>query len=71
MKQSGKIFVLDDRHEVFNMYRSQCATCRHYDRDNYSCRAFPDGILEPILEGKTRHDTVIPGQAGDTVYSAI
>ena len=66
----GDINILDDRHEIFNMYMSQCATCRHYDRDNYSCRAFPDGIPELILQGNKRHDAVIPGQEGETIYSA-
>lgn len=70
MKQSDNIFVLDDRHEIFNIYRSQCATCHHYDWDNYSCNAFPNGIPAPILEGNEQHNTLISGQTGNDVYSA-
>ena len=70
MKKSDYIFVLDDRHEIFNMYRSPCATCRHYDSEHYSCQAFPDGIPDSILEGNSQHNTVIPGQKGNKSYSA-
>lgn len=69
MKQSDNIFVLDDRHEIFNLYRSQCATCKHYQRYKYSCSAFPKGIPDSILEGNEKHDTVIPGQAGKFIYA--
>lgn len=66
----GDINILDDRHEIFNLFKSQCATCRHYRIFEYSCRAFPGGIPEPILQGDKRHDAVMPGQEGDTVYSS-
>lgn len=32
---------LDDRHEILNVYRSQCAHCKHFKRDDYYCPAYP------------------------------
>lgn len=68
MKQSDDIFVLDDRHQIFNLYKSQCATCHHYDWDNYSCQAFPDGIPDAILRGDKQHNSVVTGQIGAFIY---
>lgn len=62
-------FTLDDRHEIFNMYESQCARCVHFDLDNYSCPAFPRGIPEEILSAKQTHDNSYPGQTGDTIFT--
>lgn len=63
-------YILDDRHEIFNLYKSQCATCRHYCRDKYSCAAFPTGIPNAILAGEKQHNDIIYGQQGRIVYSA-
>ena len=45
---------LDDRHEILNVYRSQCAHCKHFKRDDYYCPAYPDGIPDELLEGDAR-----------------
>ena len=61
--------ILDDRHELLNLYLSQCARCKHFD--NYTCAAFPDGIPEKLLTGEQKHDKIIPGQTGSTVFEEI
>ena len=60
--------ILDDRHEMFNRYSSQCAQCRHYNGD-YSCVAFPDEIPESLLSGEQKHDFVIPSQQGNVIFT--
>ena len=56
---------LDDRHEILNVYRSQCAHCK---RDDYYCPAYPDGIPDELLEGDATHDKRRTDQTGDTLF---
>ena len=67
-KEGNKHTTIDDRHEVFRMYESQCTTCKHFHADDYYCRAFPDGIPDSILSGKQKHDNVLKSQVGEYVY---
>jgi len=60
--------ILDDRHEVFNLYKSQCANCVHY-KDDYSCPAFPEGIPFDILDGSKTHDLKRSGQIGNLTFT--
>lgn len=62
--------TLDDRHEVFNMYKSLCANCRHYDGE-FGCSAFPNGIPEHFLTGDKRHTTITENQTGDDVFEPV
>lgn len=69
-------YVLDDRHEIFNMYGkhlSQCSTCKHFNQYSFSCKAFPwpTGIPDSILSGEKKHEKVIEGQKGKIVYTPI
>lgn len=66
---TNNFMTLDDRHEVFNLYSSQCAHCKFYEYGKYSCVAFPKGIPDDILEGKSKHDTVLENQTGETIYT--
>ncbi len=59
---------LDDRHEILNVYRSQCARCKHFKEDDYYCLAYPDGIPDKLLEGDATHDKIRPDQMGDTLF---
>lgn len=59
--------ILDDRHEIFNLYVSQCANCVHF-KNGYICPAFPNGIPENLLEGTQQHNSLIKGQTGDYVF---
>ena len=62
-------YVLDDRHEVFNIYKSLCASCRHYNGE-YACAAFPDGIPERFLTGEESHKAIIETRVGEFTYQA-
>lgn len=62
------ITKINDRMEYFNMYKSQCATCIHYDWDTYTCKAFPEEIPDELLSGDKKHESVIKGQFGKTIY---
>lgn len=64
-----QISILDDKHEIFNPYKSQCYDCKHYKADTYSCEAFPKGISNAILSGESKHNNVIETQVGITIYS--
>jgi hypothetical protein len=61
-------FILDDRHEVFNIYKSQCSFCKHY-LGNYTCPAFPDELPDNLMTGESTHNTIIKGQKGNYTYS--
>lgn len=60
-------YILDDRHEVFNIYKSLCASCRHYNGE-YACSAFPAGIPEKFLAGDELHKSIIKDQEGEFTY---
>lgn len=59
---------INDRMEYLNMYESQCATCKHFDWDTCTCKAFPKEIPDNLLDGTKKHDRVIAGQTGRTLY---
>lgn len=52
-------------------YESDCAFCKHLNLADYSCVAFPQGIPNPILEGKKKHQSIIEGQVGTSVYEIL
>lgn len=60
---------IDDRHEIFNIYESQCGKCKHFKSESYSCEAYPDGIPESLLDASERHNEVRKDQTGSTVFS--
>lgn len=62
--------TLDDRHEIFNRFKSLCAECRHYD-GHYGCAAFLCGIPEDFLTGDKQHTEVVKDQHGTDVFEAI
>lgn len=65
---SRKGTILDDRHELFDMYLSPCATCKHFNKDDYYCPAYPDGIPDELLSGKVQHNQVRKDQQGTTIF---
>ncbi len=67
-KNGNNISCTDDRHEILNLYTSQCAYCKHFHTDDYYCVAYPDGIPDELLRGTQKHNLPIKGQVGDTVY---
>lgn len=62
--------TLDDRHEIFNLYGSQCANCVHFINPGYVCRAFPAGIPSSLLTGEENHNSLIEGQIGNTAFQS-
>lgn len=46
-----------------------CNTCKHFQRGvpYFHCAAFSK-IPDEILEGKIKHNVVLPGQKNDIVY---
>lgn len=62
------ITEINDRMEYLNIYQSQCPTCKHFDWDTFTCKAFPKEIPDEILAGNKKHDDVIKGQTGNTIY---
>jgi hypothetical protein len=43
------------------MMTMQCPLCKHYQKD-LKCEAFPDGIPEKILTGRTNHSKPFAGE---------
>ncbi len=53
--------------DKFVSIESDCAFCKHLQYD-LSCPAFPNGIPRLVLEGKKKHQSIIDGQVGTTVF---
>lgn len=62
--------TLDDRHEIFSIYESQCANCVHFVNSEYVCKAFPAGIPNSLLTGEEKHNSLIKGQTGNTTFQS-
>ena len=62
------IFKINDRHEYLNLYSSQCAKCKHFDWENYTCKAFPVEIPDGLLSGKDSHNKILPNQTGEIIF---
>jgi len=44
-----------------------CYSCRHFDRENtdgFTCKAFPDGIPDEIIESEVDHRNPVAGDHG-------
>lgn len=50
------------------MEERQCASCKHFIDSNYYCMAFPNGIPNKLLKGEQKHNSIIKGQQGNTIY---
>ena len=62
--------TLDDRHQYFNHFGSDCGSCRHYIDNEYCCAAFPDEIPLEIQSGEVKHRTPMEGQGNEIVYES-
>lgn len=63
--------VLDDRHEILNIYGSQCARCKHFMENDYFCLAYPEGIPDELLDGTDKHNSVRSDQKGNTLFEEV
>lgn len=61
-------YILNDRHQIHEIYKSLCTTCVYFDSFNYRCEAFPKGIPDKYLTGEAEHLQIDPEQVGETVY---
>lgn len=68
--KANRLNIINDRHELMNVYSSQCTFCKHFKEDEYSCVAFPAGIPDGLLSGEAKHNRLLKGQTGETVFTA-
>lgn len=61
---------LDYKFDVYKVYSSVCTRCKHFNLIEKNCRAFPVGIPDKLLSGEMKHDKVLSGQKGNTVFEA-
>lgn len=61
--------MIDDRHELYEPYKSLCPRCKHFDSSRLSCEAFPEGIPERFLSGVAEHRKPVKGQIGDFIFT--
>jgi hypothetical protein len=61
--------VFDDRHELLNLYASKCCNCKHFQKWDFFCAAFPDGIPDKYLSAEMAHVQVDSDQIGETVFT--
>ena len=45
-----------------------CSSCKHFDRAEGGCTAFPDGIPDEITSGENDHTKPLPDQGNDIVF---
>lgn len=45
-----------------------CSSCKHFNRADGGCAAFPDGIPDEITGGENEHSEPLPGQKNNIVY---
>jgi hypothetical protein len=70
-EEKDKHMILDDRHELLNLYVSKCCRCKHFKEWDYFCAAFPGGIPDEYLSGEKMHDNPVDGQVGDIAFEEI
>ena len=70
-KTSFYQFRVEDNHIVGDLafqVSTQCQECKHFDLYSPSCKAFPKGIPEGILNGKFDHTEKYPDQDNDITF---
>lgn len=67
MINENKYNILDDRHEVLNLYKASCVKCKHFKKDTFNCVAFPDAIPYNILSGENKHLEPTGEQTGNSI----
>lgn len=64
----SKDLILDDTQLYFIPFMSSCAECKHFDEDEFKCKAFPDGIPIEILSGTNKHFKALPKQENNVIF---
>ena len=68
-KEKTDMLYLDDRHEILSIYESQCSHCKNFEKWDYFCDAYPNGIPDELLEGTEKHNEVRNDQVGTTIFT--
>lgn len=53
------------------MKRTQCTKCKHKIRGNMKCTAFPNGIPHSVYFDGIKHDDILEGQEGLSIYEPL
>lgn len=48
-----------------------CFKCKHFNRAEGGCTAFPDGIPDEITSGDNKHSRPLPEQKNNIVFEPI
>jgi hypothetical protein len=48
-----------------------CFKCKHFNRFEIGCNAFPKGIPDEITSGKNEHKKPLPNQKNNIVFEKI
>lgn len=62
--------LINDRHEIYQVYSSVCSKCIHFKLESFTCKAFPDEIPDKLLEGKIKHDKPLPEQNNNVIFKS-
>jgi len=64
----NEFFYSDEIYNLLDQEGSLCFYCKHYNKGDITCKAFPSKIPEEIITGKVIHTTVISDQKGNYVF---
>ena len=67
----NEFFYSDEVYNLLNQNGSLCFYCKHYNKGDITCKAFPSKIPEEIITGKDIHTSVISNQKGSYVFKLL
>ena len=70
-EDKAQMSVLDDRHEYLAVFSSKCPKCKYFEKWDFFCAAFPQGIPFEYLTAEKHHTEKDKRQTGDLVFTAI
>ena len=62
-KEEDRAWRFEFPQEGMRPYAHYCLTCRHY-LGGWRCKAYPNGILREIRDGRLLHFRELPGDQG-------
>ncbi len=61
---------LDGRgYQHYEIYKSKCSICSHFDFTRLCCPAFPKGVPKRYLSGEETHTKIDKKQIGNYVFT--
>ena len=64
----GEDRLLDSIILLLKNFEYNCSYCKHLNKDEISCKAFPDVIPEPLFMTHVRHTKPMYGQKNNVVF---